>query len=36
MINMMGRFFQDGLIEDDPCLEDYSCDFIPKEFVPIE
>jgi len=36
MINQMGRFFQDGVIVDDECLEDYSCDFIPAEFVPIE
>ncbi len=35
MINMMGHFFQAGLIEDDPCLEDYTCDFIPQEFTPL-
>jgi hypothetical protein len=35
IINMMGRFFLDGTISDDPCLEDYSCDFIPVEFVPL-
>jgi len=29
MINMMGHFFETGLIEDDTCLEDYTCDFIP-------
>jgi len=26
---MMGRFFSARLIEDDLCLEDYSCSFIP-------
>jgi len=26
---MMGHFFETGLIEDDTCLEDYTCDFIP-------
>lgn len=36
MINMMGRFFHDGLIDDDLCLEDYSCDFIPREYVPVD
>lgn len=30
MINMMGHFFETGLIEDDLCLEDYTCDFIPQ------
>ena len=36
MINMMARYFLDGVIEDDPCLEDYSGNFIPKVFVPLE
>ncbi|MBN2498526.1 MAG: hypothetical protein JXR96_28300 [Deltaproteobacteria bacterium] len=36
MINMMGWYFQTGEIADDLCLEDYSCDFIPRELVPIE
>ena len=36
MINMMARFFQDGIVTDDVCLEDYSCDFIPTEFVPLD
>jgi hypothetical protein len=36
MINQMGRFFRDGIVEDDPCLEDYSCDFIPREFIPLD
>jgi hypothetical protein len=36
MINMMGRYFKDGLIEDDICLEDYTCDFIPQEFIPLD
>jgi hypothetical protein len=36
MINMMGHFFQTGLIEDDLCLEDYTCDFIPQEYIPVD
>ncbi len=34
-LNMMGYYFQEGIISDELCLEDYSCDFIPKDFVPL-
>jgi hypothetical protein len=36
LINQMARFFQDGWVEDSTCLEDYSCDFIPRTLVPLE
>ncbi len=34
-INMMGHYLKEGVISDDLCLEDNSCDFIPAKLVPI-